>query len=387
VRRVTLSAIGVAVVALAASCGDRRIIEVTGPSAQRCQTTLTGLPSSVPPSGGRLNATVVTNRECSWTAASEASWVQVAPPSGQGGASLTVMVAENPAAVARSAAIVLNDNRVMVAQDAAACRFDLPTSSARISAEGGSLRVVVSSVAGCAWSAASEASWVRVVGGQATGSGSAELRVDQNTGRERTGTVKVAGLTFRVEQGGATAPPTPPTPPSPTPTPPPSPTPPPTPAACSFSLTPERREVRADGDNTSVRVRTDSRCEWTATTSASWITLSTTRGTGDAEVRYTVERNTGPARQGTITIGGQTHRVEQEAARSSRVNFKGRISNLSGACPNLRFTVEGRQVMSDSTTRFTEGSCGDLRSGMEAKIEGELRADGVVRATKVELED
>lgn len=49
-----------------------------------------------------------------------------------------------------------------------------------------------------------------------------------------------------------------------------------------------------------------------------------------------------------------------------------------------RFTAERYQVVTDSRPRFTEGSCGDLRNGMEAEIDGVQEAD-VVRATRIEL--
>ena len=92
---------------------------------------------------------------------------------------------------------------------------------------------------------------------------------------------------------------------------------------------------------------------------ATWITLANTSGVGNGEVRYTVDRNTGAAREGTITIGGQAHRVEQEGAPP--VKIEGRVSNLSGACPTVAFTVDGRQVATDSSTRFTERPCSELR--------------------------
>ena len=391
-------------VAFAAGCSDTSVSQVNAPTALRCQTALMRLPESFPASGSRLSATVTTTRECQWTVKSEAAWVQVVPNSGQGETALMITVAENPVATRRSSAIIVNDSRITVAQEAAPCRYDLSSSSARVSAAGGDVAVSVGAVAGCGWTAASEASWVRIVQGRGTGDGRAEFDVEVNSGGGRTASVSIAGLVFRIEQAAAPTTPTPPpptptpapapTPPAPTPTPPPAPTPTPPPAPsppapapsnCSFSLDPDHRKIRAEGDRASVRVRTDERCEWTATTTASWIKLSTTRGTGDGEVRYSVDRNAGPARQGTIVIGGQTHRVEQAGAASSRVNFKGRISNLSGACPNLSFSADGRQVVTDSTTRFTEGSCADVRAGIEVDIEGELLADGVVRATKLEI--
>ena len=165
-------------VALVAGCSDTSISQLNGPSASRCQTALTGVPESIPPSGSRLSASVVTTRECPWTATADAPWIQLSPNSGQGESVLTVTVAENTVATRRSSAILINDTRITVAQDAAPRRFELNTGSAEVAASRGTVTVGVSAVAGCAWTAASEASWVRVVRGSGAGDGTAELFVE-----------------------------------------------------------------------------------------------------------------------------------------------------------------------------------------------------------------
>ena len=187
-------------VALVAGCSDTSISQPNGPSASRCQTALTGVPESIPPEGSRLSASVATTRECPWTATADASWIQLSPNSGQGESVITVTVAENTVATRRSSAILINDTRITVAQDAAPCRFALNAGSAAVAANGGTVTVGVSAVAGCGWTAASETSWVGVVRGSGTGGGAAELFVETNTGAARRGTVRVAGLTFVIDQ-------------------------------------------------------------------------------------------------------------------------------------------------------------------------------------------
>jgi hypothetical protein len=224
--------IAVALAIFAAGCSESTVTQITAPGpATRCQTAFTGLPTSLPSSAARLTATVSTNRECQWTIESEASWMEVSPNSGQGEASVSVVVAENPAAIDRSATLVVNGSRVAVSQDAAPCRFELGSSFSRVSPEGGPFKVSVSAVSGCTWSASSEVPWVRVASSETIGSGSAEFVADVNTAGERSGTLRIAGLPFLAQQT-ATAPaptPNPTPPPSPTPAPTPSPTPAPTP--------------------------------------------------------------------------------------------------------------------------------------------------------------
>ena len=299
----------IASVALVVGCSDTASISPSNaPSASRCQTALTGLPELIPSSGGRLNASVTTTRECPWSATTEASWIQLLPNSGQGEGVLTVTVAENAIATRRSSAILINDTRITVAQDAAPCRFALNAGSAAVVPNGGTLTVGVSAVAGCGWTAASETSWVLVVRGSGTGDGTAELFVETNTGANRRGTVRVAGLAFVIDQPAPGSAP----PPPPTPTPPPTPPPPP---RCSFSLSPEIRMVPMNGGERGVNVKTEPGCAWTASTRENWIKLGTTSATGEGELGYFVERNTGAERQGTITIGGQVHTIRQQAGK------------------------------------------------------------------------
>lgn len=134
-----------------------------------------------------------------------------------------------------------------------------------------------------------------------------------------------------------------------------------------------------------MQVRTSAGCAWTATTSATWIKLANTTGVGNGEVRYTVDRNTGAAREGTIRVAGQTHRVEQEGAASSRLTFTGQVSSLSGACTEFRFSVEGRQVITNGQTQFSGGPCRDLQNGIEVEVEGDVQGGGVVLAVRINL--
>ena len=221
----------VALAVVAAACSESRVSQTTGPEPlTRCQTAVTGLPTSLAPSAARVTATVSTNRECQWTIVSEASWVRVTPDSGQGEASVSIVVAENPAAIDRSGVLVVNGNRVAVSQQAAACRFELASSSSRVPAAGGPFSVSVSTIPGCKWSASSDVPWVQVVSSELTGSDSVAFVADANTGGERTGTLRIAGSPFVVAQT-ATTPGSPPTPPPTPPTPSPNPSPaPPTPA-------------------------------------------------------------------------------------------------------------------------------------------------------------
>jgi len=58
-----------------------------------------------------------------------------------------------------------------------------------------------------------------------------------------------------------------------------------------------------------------SSCQWTATSNAPWIAITSgATSSGSQQVAYAVSQNTGAARSGTLTIAGQTFTVDQAAA-------------------------------------------------------------------------
>ena len=82
--------------------------------------------------------------------------------------------------------------------------------------------------------------------------------------------------------------------------------------ACTYSVAPPSANIAAAGGPGSFNVTTQAGCAWTATTTDTWL-HTTSSGTGNGTVNYTVDNNTGSARAGTITVQGQTHTVNQAA--------------------------------------------------------------------------
>ena len=110
-------------------------------------------------------------------------------------------------------------------------------------------------------------------------------------GTARTGTVTVAGQTFTVNQVAA--------------------------ACGAFTISPaSQANVAAAGASLSVGVTGTAGCAFSATSNASWITVTSGGdGTGSGTVALSVAANpAGTARTGTVTVAGQTFTVNQVAA-------------------------------------------------------------------------
>jgi hypothetical protein len=89
-----------------------------------------------------------------------------------------------------------------VNQAAMACTYSISPTSASFVRNGGSATVAVFTSAGCSWTAASSASWIRVSSGASgSGNGTVGYIVQKYTGKSpRTGTILIVGRTFTVTQ-------------------------------------------------------------------------------------------------------------------------------------------------------------------------------------------
>lgn len=90
-------------------------------------------------------------------------------------------------------------------------------------------------------------------------------------------------------------------------------------SVCSFTLNPASASYGASGGTGQFTITASGgSCAWTATSNASWLTITSgASGTGSGTVGYSVAVNSGAARTGTITAGGQTFTVNQAEASAA----------------------------------------------------------------------
>lgn len=101
--------------------------------------------------------------------------------------------------------------------------------------------------------------------------------------------------------------------------------------SCSYTAVAAASSFIASGGTSTVAVTTTSSCSWTATTSDSWLTISTgASGTGSGTVTFAVAANTSTStRTATLTVAGTTITITQEAAASSTTSCTGTLSSNS----------------------------------------------------------
>jgi hypothetical protein len=263
-----------------------------GGSAPTCSYTLSATAWSVGADGGTTTVTVTaSSAACGWTAMGTSLWATVSPASGTGTGTVTVTAASN-STTARSAVLTIAGQTFTVTQNAPSCTFALAFSSSSVAAPGGASSVgLTASGSTCGWTASSGASWATVSPASGTGSGTVTVTVAANTGAARTAALTIAGQTYTVSQASAT---------------------------CSYALSATSLSVAAAGGAGTATVSANlPTCGWTASSGASWATVSPASGTGSGTVTVTVAANTGAARTAALTIAGQTYTVSQASATCS----------------------------------------------------------------------
>jgi hypothetical protein len=275
-----------------------------------CQVQISPRRQTVPAIGGTGTVTVTALNGCSWTVASSAAWLTAAAGGGTGTHSLDFSVAQNDG-LARSGSLTIGDQTFVVTQPAHGdeqCAYTLSPDAVSIGSGGGRTTFAIRAGAGCGWTAISGAPWLTVEGSSTgTGNGSVTIRLSANTGAARTGSVSVADQTFTVTQAGGGA------------------------TECSYSLDRSAQSATAASSASSVAVVTTAGCSWTATTAATWLTITDgASGTGAGTVSFTIAANAGPARSATIQIAGAVHTVNQASGCSVSIDPESATSPASG---------------------------------------------------------
>jgi hypothetical protein len=242
--------------------------------------------------GGTGSTGLTAGPTCSWTATSNASWITIiGGASGTGNGTVSYSVAANSGG-ARSGTLTIAGLTFTVNQDAFTCSYSINPTQQAFGFAGGTGSVSLTTGPTCSWTATSNAGWITFIGGAGgTGNGTVSYSVAANTGGARTGTLTIAGQAFTVSQAGP---------------------------SCSYSINPTQQAIGFAGGPGSVSVTTGPTCSWTATSNAGWITVTGgASGTGNGTVSYSVAANSGGARSGTLTIGGQTFTVNQDGFNCS----------------------------------------------------------------------
>ena len=275
---------------------------------------------SVAATGGTHSVTVSAGDGCAWSASTSASWIAITSgEAGSGNGTVSVQVSANTGS-ARAGTLLVAGRTVTISQSAGgttSCSYSIQPTSASVSASGGQGTIAVASESGCAWSAASDVSWIAVTSGVAgNGNGTVGYNIEPNTSAPRVGHLTVAGETLTVNQSAGSLP-------------------------CDYSIQPTSRAIGANGGPVAVSVTVTAGCVWTATSQAPWITVASgASGNGSGGVNLDVALNTGAQRTGTATVAGLTFTVTQAVGCTYSVQ-PAQISLGAGGGPSSTSVTTG----------------------------------------------
>jgi Viral BACON domain/Putative binding domain, N-terminal len=247
--------------------------------SEGCAYTIAPTSATLPSTTSTGKIAVTAGHGCSWTAASQVPWLTItsgASGSGNGEVQFTAAATTGPA---RSGTMTIAGQIFSVTQGEG-CMATLSPSSATVDDAGGEGLFTVQMSAGCSWTATSTTSWLTIVSGASgKGQGTVRFAAARNTGPSRSTAITAGGQTFTVTQGNG----------------------------CSISLATFSFNAAANGGTGSVNVTAGGDCDWTATSNAGWVTITSgANGSGNGSVGFTVAANSGAGRQATLTVGGRT---------------------------------------------------------------------------------
>lgn len=271
------------------------------------------------------------------------------------------------------------------------CDLTVTSSASSFPSPGGKGSLTITTARDCTWSVASNAPWVALGGGSGQGEGTIPYTVAANpVPSPRSAAISVGVKSVAVSQQAA---------------------------PCIFSLSRTNDTIGESGGKLSVGVTTLTGCRWSAASGAAWISVASGQS-GDATgtVGLTVAANDGAARVGQVNIAGQTYTVSQAAAAPApappapptpappgptpgpppaptptptpnprHVQFSGTISSVFGRCPSVVFTAGGKAIFVDESTDYQRSKCGDLKEDREVNGEGDVQANGAIKATTVHV--
>jgi hypothetical protein len=274
-----------------------------GRSAVACTYEISPATAEFTKDAGSGRFTVTAPESCAWTAASSASWLTVATPSGSGTASVSYSVARHTEVEERTGTITVADRTLTVRQtgDVGICTYSVAPVEFTPCMAGSTVTTTISTPSSCPWTASVNVPWLRLSTGAGTGSTGLSIVFTDNFDAPRQGTVMIrwptptAGQNVRVSQAG-----------------------------CRYGVSrssfgfvaaggSDRFDVLQQSDPTECGGALQDRCVWTARSSVSWIVVTTPMPrSGDNPVAFTVALNSDASpRVGTITVRDQVVTITQ----------------------------------------------------------------------------
>ncbi len=282
------------IVISAAGGGLSQTLSLPVTAAPVCTYSINPKSAAVPAAAGTYSISVTAPAGCAWTSASAAAWMTIASgASGSGSGSVAYSVTANSATASRTGSLTVAGLSFAVTQAAATAVYTLSPTSASVSPSGGTGSVVVAvTPSTTAWTASSNAAWITITSGASgTGSRTVTWSAAANTSSAaRTGTIAIGSATFTLTQA----------------------------AKCTYSISVGSITRASNGYAGSVAVFAPAGCQWTPSSNASWLAVtSAAGGSGNGTVTFLAAFNTTKSsRSAVLSVAGYAITITESASTS-----------------------------------------------------------------------
>ncbi|MBX3279173.1 MAG: IPT/TIG domain-containing protein [Acidobacteria bacterium] len=123
---------------------------------------------------------------------------------------------------------------------------------------------------------------------------------------------------------------------------------------CTYAISSAGQAFTSTGGTDSVNVNTQQGCAWEAASNNGWITVDSNGSSGPGSVGYTVSGNTGVARTGSVTIAGLTFIVAQAGSNGSGCPVISGVNPAEGN-PGDSIVITGSNFTGATSVRYTGG--------------------------------
>ena len=173
----------------------------------------------------------------------------------------------------------------------ARCEPSIAGLPASVDAEGGEFEATVAIARECNWTLASDAAWARVTPDHGQGEAPVVIVVTPNPAAiNRTAALTLNSTKTSLRQDAA---------------------------PCRLAWKESSLDVPAAGGTVSLGLSATTGCEWQATSNASWLRGTATRGVGDGAAVFVASENDGDERTATVRLGDASAIVTQAAAAAT----------------------------------------------------------------------
>jgi len=170
------------------------------------------------------------------------------------------------------------------------CVFNLSANSTTIDSAQQSVSVNLTNAANCPWTSSGNCNFVSVSPSSGSGNATISIAVAENIDTaSRACIITIAGKTFTITQSGKVAP-----------------------VNCSFSLSSGSTTIDSNQQSVNVNLTNSANCAWTSFANCSFVTVTPSSGSGNANIAIDVAANPDTiSRSCIVTIAGKTFTITQ----------------------------------------------------------------------------